>query len=98
MKRIFWSFVTAGALVLAGILARPAEAHGPRYCGPGVGIYSGYGGYGGYGGYAYGGYGVPIRSYYTPGYVPYGAGYIGGYQPYQNMLTPRPRVGIYFGF
>jgi hypothetical protein len=91
MKRVFLGIVTAGALALAGVVASPAQAHGPPRCGCGPQV-SYYGGYAGYGGY-----GPAYRTYY-PGYVPYGAGYIGGYQPYQSFNYSRPRVGFYIGF
>ena len=50
-----------------------------------------FGGYGrGYG--AYNGY-VPRAAY-----VPYGAGYSGGWQPYQGYYYQQPRFGVYLGF
>ena len=47
---------------------------------PNVALYSGYGGYGGYGGF--GGYGAPGCG--CSNYLPYGAGYGGGYQGYSQ--------------
>jgi hypothetical protein len=31
-------------------------------------------------------------------YMPYGAGYSGGWQPYQGFYYQQPRVGFYFGY
>ena len=83
-------------------------ASGPRIAaGPQVVIVNGgYGGYGygaggygaggygalGYGYGAYGGYGAP---YYPPS-APYGAGYSGGWQPYQQMYYQRQYYGLGF--
>jgi hypothetical protein len=93
MKRILLSIVAAGALVLCGLFSSSAQAHGPygHRCGPGYGRYGGYGGYGGYGYYG------PTNVYY-PRYVPYGAGYSGGWQPYQGFYYQQPRLGLYVGF
>jgi hypothetical protein len=97
MKRILLSFVAVAAVALSGMFANTAEAHGPHHgCRPRVSYgYSGYGG--GYGGYGvYSGY-VPYTAYRSP-YVPYGAGYSGGWQPYQGMYYQQPRFGLYLGF
>lgn len=120
MKRMMLAVVTAAALVVGGLFASSAEAHGPGYCGPGYGGYGGYGGgygynagygggYGGYGGYGYGAPGVNIAlrapniaitsgfaGYGQRVFVPYGAGYIGGYQPYQQFR--QPAFGLYYGY
>jgi hypothetical protein len=102
MKRILLSTLVVGLMAFGGLFANTAEAHGPHGYGygrrPGVGIatygYGPYGGVGGYGGYS------PYTTYYR-GYVPYGAGYSGGWQPYQGMYYARParsHFGLYFGF
>lgn len=112
MKRMMLAVVTVTALAIGGLFASTAQAHGPggygRNCGPGgVGISVGYGG--GYGGgYGYGpganiAYRAPNIAYssgfagpsYRP-YVPYGAGYSGGYQPYQQFR--QPRISFYYGY
>lgn len=98
MKRVVLGLALVFTLVLGGLFASSASAHGPSgyghhhhsgyRCYPSPGYrYSGYGGYGYSGGY--GGY-----------IVPYGAGYAGGWQPYQGFYTARPRTqfGIYFGY
>ena len=91
MKRILFSVVAVAALALGGLFTSTAQAHGP------YGSCGGYGGYGGYG-YAppYGGY--PRYNVYTPRFVPYGAGYVGGWQPYQGFYYQQPRFGLYVGF
>jgi hypothetical protein len=91
MKRILLSVVAASAFALCGLFTSTAQAHGPH--GHGHGCRPGYGGYGGYG---YGGY-APSNVYY-PRYVPYGAGYSGGWQPYQGFYYQQPRFGLYVGF
>jgi hypothetical protein len=53
---------------------------------PNIAYSSGFAG----GGYGYG-YGCDCNRY-----VPYGAGYVGGYQPYQQFS--RPRVSFYYGY
>jgi hypothetical protein len=58
--------------------------------GYGVAGYNSYG-YGNYGYGAYGGYGSP---YIMPGSAPYGAGYSGGWQPYQQMYYQRLYYGL----
>ena len=90
MKRILLSVVAAGALAFCGLFTSTAEAHGPY----GYGCRPGYGGYGGYG--AYGGYSP--YNIYPQRYVPYGAGYSGGWQPYQGFYYQQPRLGLYLGF
>lgn len=93
MKRILLSLVAVAALSLGGLFTSTAQAHGP-YCRP-------YGGYG-YGGYGYSGYGRGYGAYngYIPraAYVPYGAGYSGGWQPYQGFYYQQPRFGLHLGF
>jgi hypothetical protein len=87
MKRIVLSVVAASALALSGLFGGTAQAHGPYgYC-------RGYGGYG-YG--PYGGY--PRYNVYSPRVVPYGAGYVGGWQPYQGFYYQQPRFGVYIGY
>ena len=92
MKRILLAVVAAACLLGGGLLST-AQAHGPQghhghnhggFCRPS---------------YGYGGYRGPY-SVYAPRIVPYGAGYAGGYQPYQNFYYQRqqPRFGLYFGF
>ena len=39
----------------------------------------------------------PYNVYRSP-YVPYGAGYSGGWQPYGNFYNQQPRFGLYLGF
>jgi len=73
-------------------------ASGPRIAaGPQVVIVNG--GYGGYGygaaGYGYGAYGGYAAPYYPPS-APYGAGYSGGWQPYQQMYYQRQYYGLGF--
>ena len=98
MKRILLSFVAVAALMLGGMFTSSAQAHGP-YCGRGYGGYGAYG-YGGYGGYAGYGRGYGVYNGYVPraAYVPYGAGYSGGWQPYQGYYYQQPRFGVYLGF
>ena len=40
----------------------------------------------------------PIDPYCGRGYVPYGAGYSGGYQPYQQFHYQGSRLGFSIGF
>src|SRR5215475_1217360 len=63
-----------------------AYGYGANAYGYGAGAY-GYGAYGGYGGYA-----AP----YYPQSAPYGAGYSGGWQPYQQMYYQRLYYGLGF--
>jgi hypothetical protein len=62
------------------------------------GGYGGYNAYSAYSGYGYGNYGT--YGYVSPNYglsnAPYGAGYIGGYQPYQQMYSQRLYYGLGF--
>ena len=94
MKRIVIGLATVAAFAIGGMFASKAEAHyphhhhHPHYCGPRVSV--------GYGGYVpYGGYGV-----YRPAVVvPYGAGYVGGWQPYSGgFYVQQPRFGLSFGY
>jgi hypothetical protein len=104
MKRIFLSAVTAGALILGGLFTSAAQAEGYHHHHrahhhhhrhvPPVHV-SRYGGYGGYGGYCAP---VVVDPYCGRGYVPYGAGYIGGYQPYQQFHYHGSRIGFSIGF
>src|SRR5262245_45935696 len=94
MKRIVLGVFVVAALLLGGLLTSSAQAHGPYGygCGPVYGYGYGYGGY-------YAGY-TPYNVY-SPRYLaPYGAGYSGGWQPYQGFYgnRPRPQVGFYFGY
>src|SRR5437762_209427 len=95
IKRIVLGVVAVAAMAIGSVFASSAEAHGP-YCGcrqyTNYGYGGGYGGVGyggmGYGGVGYGGYGAyggyaPYAAYRSP-VVPYGAGYSGGWQPYQG--------------
>lgn len=96
MRRRLLSVAAVAVVVIGGLLAGTAQAHGPHYghgCRPG-GLYGG-----GYGGY-YGAYYPPYNVYSNRYAVPYGAGYSGGWQPYQGFYRPGPRaqVGLYFGY
>jgi len=91
MKRIVLSMVAVTALSLGGLFTATAEAHGPSHhyhhgnrCAPPRYSY----GYGAYTGYS------PYNVYRSP-FVPYGAGYSGGWQPYQ---AAQPRFGLYLGY
>src|SRR5947207_2468988 len=104
MKRILLSVAAVAALALGGAFTNTAEAHGPYCrCRPCVNVgysnygYSNYGNYGLSGGYGlYGGY-TPYNAYQSP-YLPYGAGYSGGWQPYQGLSIQQPRFGLRIGF
>lgn len=89
MKRIVLSIATVATLVLGGMFSNSAQAHGPGgYCGPRHGY-----GYGAQTGYS------PYNVYrYRAPFVPYGAGYSGGWQPYQGFYSQQPRFGLYLGF
>jgi len=89
MKRVLLSLAAVAAIVLGGLLTSTAQAHGPCGRGPGYGRY-GYG-YGASTGYS------PYNVYSSP-FVPYGAGYVGGWQPYQGYGYRQPRFGLYLGF
>jgi len=105
------SFVALALTGLITTTARAQYPQRIAIAGPQVVIVNGgYGGYGGgygYGGYgygaggygygaggygAYGGYAAP---YYRPS-APYGAGYSGGWQPYQQMYYQRLQNGLGF--
>lgn len=109
MKRVLLSVVTVGALVFGGLMTTSAKADGfhhrqcyvppvRNFCGPPSGCNPiGYGWSGFSGGWNtsyYGGWGGNCG----PRYVPYGAGYIGGYQPYQQLNYRGPRYGFSLGF
>jgi hypothetical protein len=85
MKRILLGAVAFAALSLGGLFTSQAEAHGPYWGGRGF-VGRGYGLYNGC---------VPHGAY-----LPYAAGYTGGWQPYPppGLLTPQPRFGLYLGF
>ena len=89
MKRVVLSLAAVAAIALSGLFTSTAQAHGPYGCRPGYGRY-GYG-YGAYTGYS------PYNVYSSP-FVPYGAGYSGGWQPYQGYYYRQPRIGLYFGY
>jgi hypothetical protein len=99
-KRICLGSFTIAALTLGGMFANSAEAHGPPSHRPHYGSHGGHSHHAAYGSY----YRGPARGYSNV--VPYGAGYIGGWQPYQHQhhhhcpptITRRPSVGFYFGF
>jgi hypothetical protein len=100
MKRMLLSAVVVGALVLGGLFSGTAQAHGPHHgyghhhhgpvCRPVV--VCGGGGY-------YGGL-YPTTVFSNRYMAPYGAGYSGGWQPYQGFYRPGPRaqIGFHFGF
>jgi len=90
MKRIWLVMVAAGAMALGGLFTTTAQAHGPHgyRCGHGP-RYIGYGPAGYYG---------PTNVYYPRPYAPYGAGYSGGWQPYQGLYYQPQRFGLYVGF
>jgi len=96
MKRKLLGVVTVVALVVGGMLTATAKAdhgHGRYRPGPRVAFYGSYGSF-----YQpYQPYCRPCTPCCPPAYVPYGAGYIGGYQPYSQFYA-RPRVGLYFNF
>jgi len=87
MKRVLFGFVAVAGLVLGSLFTSTAQAHGPYGCGPGRYGY----GYARATGYS------PYNVYSAP-FVPYGAGYIGGWQPYQGYGYRQPRFGLYVGF
>jgi hypothetical protein len=103
MKRILLSAAVFTSLVFAGLLARPAEAHWP-YRGyavvggsPTIVLNAGYGAYNPYttySAYGYSNYGTYVSPNYGFSVAPYGAGYIGGYQPYQQMYYQRLNYGL----
>jgi hypothetical protein len=107
MRRILITTVvlSSAALVsLCGSTAQAQHSHGrsqvvivnPAGYGGGYGGYGGYGGAIQYGGYnAYGNYGGYVAPYYPPS-APYGAGFSGGYQPYQQMYYQRALYGLGF--
>ena len=88
MKRILLSAAAVAALAFGGLLTSTAEAHGPH----------GYGCRPGHGGYGYGGYGYGPYTVVGPRFVPYGAGYSGGWQPYRGPYYQQPRFGLYVGW
>src|SRR5262245_16144900 len=99
MKRMLLSAAVVVALVLGGLFSGAAQAHGP-YGGIGCGPHGNYGGYLGYGGLyggAYSPYYSPYNVYSNRFVVPYGAGYSGGWQPYQGFRS-APHFGLYLGF
>lgn len=109
MKRILLS-VAVAALLVGGVFGGSAMAHGPGYqqrrhhhhyrgpvqCYPSIGYRGGSFGYLG-GSYGYRGGYVPYGGYGRVT-VPYGAGYSGGWQPYQSFYYQQPRFGMYLGF
>ena len=100
MKRILLSAVVFASLLFAGILVSPAQAQWPyrgyAVVGQPVIIVNG-GGYSPYstlGGYGYSNYGTYATPSYGLSVAPYGTGYIGGYQPYQQMYYQRLYYGL----
>src|SRR5689334_5331578 len=102
MKRIVLGAVAGGVMLVASMFCTAAQAHGPYgpYGSYGVGVQPAYGYTSGYapftGGYA--GVMVPPYNVYSNRYMaPYGAGYSGGWQPYQGFYrrSPHPQVGFY---
>ena len=79
------NYVATPAVVIYGGQAGYGNAYG-----------GGYGGYGAYGaGYGSGSYGyAPYVAPLYPRSAPYGAGYVGGYQPYQEMYLQRLYYGL----
>ena len=99
MKRILLSAAILTLLVFAGLVVSPAQAQPPyrRFAvvGPQVIVVNGggYNAYRTYGGYGYSNYGAYVTPNYGLSVAPYGAGYVGGYQPYQQMYYQR----VYYG-
>jgi len=99
--------IAIASMMFAFSLMSTARAQNPQRLvatGPQVVIVNG--GYGGYGtgayvygpgayGYGAGGYGGYAAQYY-PQSAPYGAGYSGGWQPYQQMYYQRLYYGLGF--
>jgi hypothetical protein len=103
MKRVLLSVVTAGALLFGGLLSSARADHRHHHHGhhhhvPVVRNYCAPIGYG----YGYNGCNTGWNSSYYggcgPRVVPYGAGYIGGYQPYQQLQYSGRRFVISVGF
>jgi hypothetical protein len=107
MKRLLITAIALASVAFGSLFASTAQAQHPHHrsqviivqpAGYGGG-YGGYGGYGGglqYGGYnMYGGYGGYVAPYFPPS-APYGAGFSGGYQPYQQMYYQRAVLGLGF--
>src|SRR5437660_12878241 len=107
MNRLLITAIAVSSLALVTLVGSTAWAQHP-HCRTQVvvvnpagygGGYGGYGGYGGglqYGGYNnYGNYGGYVAPYYPPS-APYGAGFSGGYQPYQQMYYQRAMYGLGF--
>jgi hypothetical protein len=99
MKRILLSAAIFTSLVFAGLVVSQAQAQSPfrriAVVGPPVIVVNGggYNAYTTYGGYGYSNYGAYVTPNYGVSVAPYGAGYIGGYQPYQQMYYQR----LYYG-
>jgi hypothetical protein len=100
MKRFIIAAATVAVLAIGCLTTKTAEAHG-AHCGcnacRGGNMSFGYSGY--RGGLGYSGY-TPYNVYRAP-FVPYGAGYSGGWQPYQarqQFYYQQPRFGLYLGF
>src|SRR5262245_40103992 len=100
MKGRLLTGIALASMTLAALLTSSARAQNPQrliVAGPQVVIVNGAYGYGpgayGYG--AYGGYGGYAAPYY-PQTAPYGAGYSGGWQPYQQMYYQRLYYGLGF--
>jgi len=109
MNRVLITAIALSSVAFASLFGSTAQAQYPYRSRVvvvnGGGYGGGYGAYGGYGGYGaglqyggcrpYGNYGGFVAPYYPPT-VPYGAGYSGGYQPYQQMYYQRVLYGLGF--
>jgi hypothetical protein len=107
MNRILITAIALTSVAFGSFFGSTAQAQYPRSRSQvivvnGGGYGGGYGGYGGYGagiqcgGYStYGSYGGYVAPYYPPS-APYGAGFSGGYQPYQQMYYQRAIYGLGF--
>jgi hypothetical protein len=90
MKKILLAVAAFVALSLGGLFTSAAQAHGPHrhvvVCRPPVPHCHVY-------------RGCAPTVYRTP-YVPYGAGYGAGWQPYQGtgVYVQQPRFGLHIGF
>jgi hypothetical protein len=100
MKRILLSAAIFTSFVFTGLLVSPAQAQWPYR---GYAVVSqpviivnggGYNAYRTYGGYGYSNYGAYVTPSVGLSVAPYGAGYIGGYQPYQQMYYQRLYYGL----
>jgi hypothetical protein len=104
------TLLVAGGLLGSAQAQYPRYAYRNYVGTPTVVVYGGQAGYGNGYGVGYGGYGTSYSAGYGNGYygyspyanqysayprsAPYGAGYIGGYQPYQEMYLQRLYYGL----